>query len=263
MSRSNNNEVKNPAQVFFEWAGGKGIITYFDKEAGEKGEKVEVKLPFSFLVLDLLSCIAGFSEADNSGFWSNEIRDTRNEKLTVRTKKGIIGEGLYNSPAIDKAKLAGAQYAQSVYIAFYDANKDLIIGNIKFTGSAIGPWIEFRKKNDIYASAVTINKNPEVKIKGATRYFEPSFTLKEITPEANEKAIDLDKQLQEYLKAYFKRNETEIQPAQVVTEKQKEEISKLQPETASTGRGGNQKGTDDIPADATPPHDEAADDLPF
>lgn len=259
MSRSNNTEVKNPAKVFFEWAGGKGCLTYFDKTLGEKGEKVEVALPFSFLVLDRVSCIAGFSDADNSGFWSNEIRDTRTEKLTVRTKKGIIAEGLYNSPAIDKAKAAGAQYAQSVYIAFYDNDKNLVIGNLKLTGSGISPWIDFLKKNDVYSSAVKMTKNPEIKVKGATRYFEPSFALQQITPEANDKAIELDKELQEYFKAYFKRNETEVAPAEVVTQKQKEDIKNLD----QPGRSNKSEGVADIPEDATPPHDEAADDLPF
>lgn len=260
MSRSNNTEVKNPAKVFFEWAGGKGCIKYFDKLAGEKGENVEVALPFTFLVLDRLSCISGFSDADKSGFWSNEIRDTRTEKLTVRTKKGIVAEGLYNSPAIDKAKTAGAQYAQSVYIAFYDNDKNLLIGNIKFTGSGIGPWIEFLKKNDVYNGAVKLTKNPELKTKGSNRYYEPAFSMLEVTPDSNDKAMALDKELQEYFKSYFKRNETEVAPPEVITEKQKEDIRNLD-NAGEFGRSNQGGGTG--AADIPPNEGEPVDDLPF
>ena len=42
MSRSNNTELINPAKRFYEWNGDKGGFRYFDKQLGEKGERIEV-----------------------------------------------------------------------------------------------------------------------------------------------------------------------------------------------------------------------------
>lgn len=263
MSRSNIEEqIKNPATVFMEWSGSKGCLKYWDKEAGEKGEEIMVKLPFSFIVLDKLSTISGFSDADKSGYWSNEVRDTRTDILTVRTKKGVVAEGLYSTFAPIKA--AGACYAQSLYIAYYNKDKELIIGNLKLSGSAIGPWIDFTDNNDIYKIAVTIS-GAEPKKKGNTNYFEPVFTPKEITPETNEKAIELDKILQEYLTAYFKRGKAQP-PADVVTEKQKEDIGNMQPEHGRSNHVDDisDKGESvDIHTDNDFPGGDPADDLPF
>ncbi len=71
MSRSNPTELApNPATKFFDWNGAEGFFYYFDKNKGDKGEKVAISLPFTFLVLDCLSTIKGFSDADQKGFYS-------------------------------------------------------------------------------------------------------------------------------------------------------------------------------------------------
>lgn len=243
MSRSNNTEIINPAKIFFEWVGSKGCLKYFDKNKGEKGEQVFVNLPFSFLVLDKLHCIRGFSDDDQSGFWSNEVRDLKKESLTVRTKKGIVGTGLYQTMA--PILNMGAAYCQSVYIAFKD-NDNLVIGNLQLTGSAIGPWIELNKGRNVYKYSIVISEATPMK-KGATKYFAPVFTLNTFSPETDAKAVELDQQLQEYLKAYFNRNASEQQ-----------EIVNTETVTATTGR---QNGVSHIPeaSEITEP----VDDLPF
>ena len=209
MSRSNENTQKNPAKHFIEWKGGVGKLEYFDKERGEKGEKVEIPIPFTFLVLDVLSTIKGFSDEMQSGFWSNEVRSTIKEKFTVKSKKGIIDSGLYRD-IIGKKELTGAKYCQSTYVA-YKQGKDLILANIQMTGAALNSWIEFRKKNDIYKGAVKITGSKKAK-KGTTTYFVPVFEKTEVSEETNEKAIILDKQLQDYLKVYFGNTESEELP---------------------------------------------------
>lgn len=207
MSRSNNTEIVHPAKRFYEWVGSKGCLRYFDKSKGEKGENVEIKLPFSFLVLDILHTVRGFSDADKSGYWSNEIRDLKTNTLTVRNKKGVAATGLYKdlAPILNK----GAAYAQSVYIAVKNAAGELEICNIRFEGSAIGPWIELRKGKDLYKYAISLSSAVPM-TKGATKYFAPVFSLNaNVTPETEAKAQALDKELQEYLKAYFTRNSTD------------------------------------------------------
>lgn len=203
MSRSNNTELINPSTRYYEWQGSTGKLKYFDKSLGEKGENVIVDLPFTFLVLDRLATIKGYSDSDQSGFWSNEVRDTRTEMFTVKTKKGTVTTALYKdlAPILN----LGACYSQSVYIAYYDTNKKLVIGNIQMNGSAIGEWITFCKGKDLYKCAVKIESATPAK-KGATNYFTPVFKALPVSEETNAAAIALDKELQEYLTAYFNRN---------------------------------------------------------
>jgi hypothetical protein len=203
MSRSNNTEITNPAVRFFKFSGDKGKFKYFDKERGEKGEEVFINLPFRFLVLDNLSTITGYCDADESGFWSNEVRNTKKEPLTVRTKKGIWIEGYY-SHFKDSLGNAGGDFCQSIYIAFNDENNNLCIGNIKLRGAANSAWIDFRKKNKVFEGAVVVNRTQEA-TKGSTIYQIPVFEKIATKPETEEKAIALDKELQEYLNAYFER----------------------------------------------------------
>jgi len=64
MSRSNPHEkLVNPSGKFYEWSGDKGQFFYFDKNKGDKGEKVFMKMPFNFLVLDTLSTCKGFDDS--------------------------------------------------------------------------------------------------------------------------------------------------------------------------------------------------------
>lgn len=196
MSRSNNTEIKNPAEKFFQWSGSDGQIKYYDKEAQENQI---VDFPFPFLVLDRLTTMTGYSDEDQSGIWSNEIRNTKTQELTVRTKSGIKKKGLYE----EVKTVTGAKYAQSVYLAFYDENKNLQIGNFKMSGSAVSAWIEFCKGRDIYKGAVKITGAEEQK-KGATKYYSPIFeAIPEVKETTEENAKALDVQLQEYLTAYF------------------------------------------------------------
>lgn len=228
MSRSNNTELVNPAQRFYEWVGSKGYLKYFDKS---KGENVFVPLPFTFLVLDRLSTIKGYSDADKSGFWSNEVRDITKDVFTVRTKKGIAGRGVYSS--LNGLLKEGACYSQSVYIAIKEKDQ-FVIANLALHGSAISPWIELCKGKNIYKYAITIASAKPMK-KGATNYYIPVFKLNpNISEDTEGKCVELDKQLQEYLKAYFNRSKTEQQenalPSDVITDKQKQEIANFKQE---------------------------------
>lgn len=228
MSRSNNTEIINPSKRFFEWVGSKGCLKYFDKSRGEKGENVFLDLPFTFLVLDRLATIKGFSDNDQSGFWSNEVRNIKTEPFIVKTKKGEVANGLYSTLA--NVLNQGACYCQSVYIAFFDENKVLQIGNFQIHGSAIGAWIEFSKKKNIFKSAISITGASKAK-KGITEYYIPVYELKDVSESTEAEAIQLDKELQEYLKTYFNRSSPapEISQEQTVTAQQKNDIEELQP----------------------------------
>ena len=206
MSRSNPNEqLVNPSTRFIEWKGGEGKFTYYDKEAKKN---IDIPLPFRFIVLEQLSTVKGYSDADSSGFWSNEVRDLATEQLVVRTKGEKFPPMLYEQVK-EKLSSRGAEYCKSVYIGYYDAKKKLTIGNIGIKGCAIGPWIEFCKVNKVMEIGVQVKGSVEGK-KGATKFHSPVFEPLAITPETNASAIELDKVLQEYLTAYFKNAKKEV-----------------------------------------------------
>lgn len=201
MSRSQPT-AKNPAVRFIQWGGMEGKISYWDKDAEESIDMpFSAKKPFTFLVLDELSTITGFSEADHAGFWSNEVRNITTDVLTVKTKSGTKAKGVY-ADIKDKIKAQGAKFAMSVYIAFKDDEGELVIGNMKMAGASLTAWIEFKKKWDVQQIAVQLMGKQEAK-KGSTVYFTPVFNAMEVSEATNAAAVALDKELQHYLNIYF------------------------------------------------------------
>lgn len=202
MSRSNNTDLINPAQRFFSWSGSNGTVEYFDKSLGEKGENVAVELPFKFLILDKVSQVTGGIDDNDGyiGFWSNAIRNTKTQQLVVRSKRGIEVQGYY-----DHIKgHPGVKFMTGLYIAYKDEEGLLQIGYLKIKGAALNAWIEFtRAHRNIYDGAFSITDKVKKK-KGSNNYFEPVFTFHSDVSEATDNiAKDLDRQLQEYLTAYF------------------------------------------------------------
>lgn len=202
MSRSNPTTT-NPATKFFSWAGGDGELVYYDKELEKR---VVQKTPFEFMVLDELSTITGWCDEDESGYWSNEVRNIKKDELTVKTSKRTWSVDVYDNLADVRAK--GAKYAKSVYIAYKDGTQ-LAIGNIKMSGAALTAWIEFTKKTDVYKCAVVLKGKSDVQTKGKTEYYLPVFESNKVSPDTNEHAVELDRELQEYLRVYFSVKESD------------------------------------------------------
>lgn len=229
MSRSQPN-TKNPAVRYFNWAGGEeggGRVTYWDKAAEERKE---VDLPWSFLVLDELNAVGGYSDSDKSSFWSNEVRNMKNEAFTVRTSAGVKARGLYSNIS-DEIKAKGAKYAKSVYIAFKDESGELVIGNIKLMGAALTAWIEFNKKFDTNKCATFLEGGKKAK-KGSNIYYTPIFDGQNVSEATEKLAQNLDKELQAYFKAYFEYtpddresiadDDDEVKPSRGAAEKEVE-----------------------------------------
>jgi hypothetical protein len=205
MSRSSNNGPVNPCTRWFEWSGSNGKLKYWDKE---KEENVFVEAPFTFLVLDQLNTVSGWSDDAQSGIWANEVRNLKMEPLTVRTRAGIAGKGLYDSVK----NINGARFAKSIYIGYYDGDRVLKLGNLRAVGACLAAWIEFSRGRNVQKGAITLSGATEGK-KGRNKYFIPTFEAKESVSEATEEsAIALDKELQEYLNAYFRNSISEEYP---------------------------------------------------
>lgn len=213
MSRSNPSaNLAHPCKRWFQVSGAEGDVSYYDKE---RNETVVVGSTFQFLLLDELATVGGFHEPSQSGIYSNEVRDTRTEPFNVRTFGGItMGKGLYQALR-EKIAVMGAKYIASCYIAYKGDDGNLQLGNIRFKGSALSAWSDFKrdcplvdingqKVKSYFADAVRIEGFKPAK-KGATNYFVPQFRTVAIPPAVNELANTLDAQLQDYLGAYLSR----------------------------------------------------------
>ena len=196
MSRSNPT-LTNPATRFFEWKGSTGTLEFYDKE---QEKRITVPLPFSFLPLDELATITGYSSRAKSSYWSNEVRNIKNDSLTVRSKNGVEQEGLYDTLADVRAK--GAKYAKSIYIA-YKTKAGWQIGNIKAHGSALSSWIDFTGSYIPQNGKVTLTRGDVLQTPKGDDYYPPVFQYESATAEEDGIAISLDRELQTYLNTYL------------------------------------------------------------
>lgn len=198
MSLSNQSSNQSPAKHFLRVKS--GSVNYYDKE---EGQNIDVPVPLEFVVLDQLGTVKGWSDADQSGYWSNEVKSSSTEPVTVRTKLGEKATGIWKEIK-GNPFVAGAKFNASVYIAT-KGREGLEIQNIAFSGASLNAWIEFVNAN----KGVTRGKNKVVITgfldakKGAVKYQVPVFEAVEITEEELEAATTLDVELQNYLDAYF------------------------------------------------------------
>lgn len=214
MSKSNPTDtLTNPAKLFIEWSGEEGKFNYFDKD---KKEKVFLDMPVRFIPLDVLSTVKGYDEGAKKGYWSNEVRNTKEDVMVLRSKDGIEYTGIYENLK-EKFSSKGVNYVQSVYAAF-KIGKELSIVNFQLKGSALSPFIEFCKGKKISEIGVEV-KSSTPKKKGAVKYFEPIYEVMGVSEATNKQAIDLDIELQEYLSAYLSKNKSNV-PTVNVTENQ-------------------------------------------
>lgn len=207
MSRSNpDTNLSNPCQRWHQWSGSEGNLFYYDKT---EEKNIIVPEGFTFILLDVLATIKGWHDSSDSGIFSNEIRDTKQETLVVKSfKGGTLAEGLYQSIK-DKVKAFGGNYTQNCYVAFKDGD-GLSLGSVQFKGASLNSWIEFSKahRTEIYEQAVKITGYTEG-TKGKITFRVPEFSIVPLSLETNNEAVAVDKGLQSYLKAYLGKTKTE------------------------------------------------------
>jgi len=223
--------VESPCTKFLKWStledeDGKivnGVWQYYDKDLGEKGEKVNIELPFKFaLISDELVTIKGFSKAKQCGIWSNEVRKPE-QILTVRDKDGIIAEFSLKEYKNNKAilKEAGASYCKSIYIAVNGENgwemMNIQAKSSVLTGGADPEnmteddkqdgWFGFTKYNKGKLLSNMINVDSyKLRRNGKVRFSVPTFTIGEVISPENIDALEkLNDELEDYLKFYFNR----------------------------------------------------------
>lgn len=251
MSRSEPTGAASPATRFLEWKAEKGELQYYDKD---KKENVPVKLPFSFLVLDEVSQIGGGTKVNGKfeGYWSNAVKNLNTQIITVKSKAGVVAQGLY----ADLKERKGLHYVKGLYIGFHDENRTLQIGFIKFKGSSLGAWFEFTKSHrDIYKGAFTIKSRSEVIHGDKGDYYTPVFVYKpDVSEETEAAAIELDKTVQAYLKAYFAHKGVEDEEPEFSGEPKTADVMRERVAAAAPASGGgfNPATDEDIYEDTIP-----------
>lgn len=197
----------NPVKRYFSWNGAEndGYISYWDKQ---EEKEIQVEFPFVFLPLKKLACLTGFNKQQEENIYSNEIDNIGDEVLNVRIGKNTIAQGLYQNIK-DTVKAKGGKYTSSVYIAFKDDNDDLQIGNIKFRGASLGPWIDLQKSPADLSTHAVVIKGAELDDSGGIHFKYPVMDVKPVSEETNKEADKLFEELSEYIDYKIDRNNIE------------------------------------------------------
>jgi hypothetical protein len=116
-----------------------------------------------------MSCIKGWHDSSSSGIYSNEVKSTGSEPLTVRAfKGGTIAEGLYKDIKL-KVNGLGGDYHASLY--FY-LNGEVV--NLAIKGAALMSWSDFAKENrkSFLGNYIEVTGALDAK-KGSVKYSTP------------------------------------------------------------------------------------------
>ena len=196
-----NPKPENPVTKWIEFKGDSGKFQYWDKATESN---IEIPLnKIGFIVLDELNTITGYHESAKAGIYSNEVSDLSHETLTVKVfKTNVQITGLYKDIK-DNIKAIGGKFTKSVYAALITGKDSLELVNFKMSGSAFMGWLE--KHANLYKQGVKITglKDGE---KGKIKFKIPVFEGFDMPENLRLKAIELDKELQEYLKQYRSKN---------------------------------------------------------
>lgn len=199
-------KLTNPATKFISFKAEENKFVYWNKD---EEKNIEIPLPVYFIVLDELTTIRGYHPASNSGIYSNEVKFLNDEILNVKSFKGNLNiVGKYNDIK-DSIKANGGKYAKSVYAALMIDKNTIEMVNFNFGGSACSAWIEKKFNTEKFGVVIKETMIEEGK-KGS--YYIPIFgKLNFPEGELLQKAIEMDRQLQNYLKAYRNIKNEEIE----------------------------------------------------
>ena len=206
----------NPTSKFMEWKSNNKSFSYYDKE---NKQNVEVKLPLTFLVLEEFHTIKGFSDADQTGIYSNEILQISAEEFEVKTFKGrVIAKGVY-SDIKGAVNAAGGNYHKSIYAVTKEG--DLI--NISFKGAAVSKYSQFTEKGAwkrLTNEWVTIEDAEDHK-KGMVAYSTPNFKFNTSLSDYEFKIVEAKaNELESYMDGYLAKDEaTKVEEPALVEDK--------------------------------------------
>jgi len=188
---------EKPAEMYLEWKSDDKSFSYYDKS---QGKNITVD-PGKFLFLMDRSTIKGWSEADQSGIYSNEVKNLSTDDLNVRTFSGkAIASGKYADIKEAIAK-AGGTFTKSIYAMMQDGT----IINFQLRGVSLRQWMDFTAKSRrrLPDEWITIASVEEGK-KGRVTFSFPNF---EFSGSLNAKEGDLADQQYNELKRKIEPSE--------------------------------------------------------
>ncbi len=199
-----NPRVKNPTVKFLEFKGESGTFQYYDKET-EKN--ITLPLPIYFVVLDELHTVKGYNKNYKAGIVSNEVRNIKEELLSVRVfKTDIKLVGTWEKIKGEVERIQG-HYSKSVYAGLIVKDKPMELVNFQFHGASRSPWFDYKGDKEKFGVSVleTVEDSS-----GSVSFKRPVFKAVKLRDIDIKQATELDRQLQEYLKHYFSQKEEEI-----------------------------------------------------
>lgn len=186
--------AQSPVKKYLSWSSNEKCFTYWDKEAKENKK---LQLPVKFIHYDEMATIKGWHDASGSGIYSNEVKSTKTEPLTVRAfKGGEIASGLYQDIK-GKVNASGGDY----YVSLYAELSGEVV-NFTFKGAALMTWSNFSKENrkQFLGNYISVLGSSDEK-KGSVKYSVPVFT---IGNNIEASTSDLSDKNYDELVAYFK-----------------------------------------------------------
>lgn len=203
MSRTDTNKnaskVKSPVRYYVTF-GGDGVFSYWDSEAKTRvtlGSEVE------FIVMDTRSAITGWNDDAAARVYSNRVKSTVKEELTVRCGASTLVKGMY-ADVKEKIKAVGGKFCTEVF-ALMNIGGEFEPVQLDLSGASLGCWMTFIDELGgpwaVYAFKVTTSLGDQKK-KGSVKFFEVKFATAELDAELNEAANAFnDDFLQPYLSA--------------------------------------------------------------
>lgn len=198
MSLLDDDRPTNPAKHFINAKNGE--LSYYDKESGEN---VNVPTPFEFIVLDQLATIKGWSKAEDTGMWSNEVKQIGEQVLNVRTKNGLKASGVWKDIK-DEVKADDGNFYASIYLAA-KGRDGLETQCLLLKGAALNAWIEFTKKTNLKTNKAVLSDWTDGK-KGSIKFKIPVFTAVAIEDAELDEAKQRATELKAYHEQYFSYN---------------------------------------------------------
>lgn len=221
-----NGSTQNPAARSYRWAGqiktkvdlpdGKtaeqieGGLIYFDPDKPEGEQKVRVKLPFEFCILEQSRSIKGFSPTPGTSirYYSNEAPGYDDVLHVIRVDGSGRKEILSGKYSDIKQKLPqGAKLQINLYI-FNPAEDRIEV--LRLQGAAMTAFFEFSKANKgkLYERMCTLDTSGELKTTGSVSFVPPTFTLSAQKYSSDEQKflVEHDKKVVDYLNQLRQQN---------------------------------------------------------
>lgn len=201
MSRSTvSGRKESPVSKYVNFNGSTGEFYYYDSD--NKGN-VSLGTELKFVLLDSRSCVTGWNDEENSRVYSNQVRSIKTEPLAVRTKKGVLVEGLWEDI---KASVSdnGGSFTVNIYGKLAGTNEIVCLPVKK---SELKEWAEFvaASGRSIYDFLVVATKSDQRK-KGAVKFHVPLFSKQAADEAELENATNIDKFV---LQPYFSGEKVE------------------------------------------------------